>query len=205
MGVGIVGVLLQRSSRSATAFGACRSGAAPAPRAARTANRPGCRRARRARELERRRVFLRRQVRLNQVSRRRHVLGRKLVGFLERCDRLVELAELLVGEAEMRKQETERTLVLRRDRKFATAGASASTTAWYARPLLERLGERVVTPRALAVLRDERRAVASAAVEVAGRRSACESRYSARVRSARRQHLLERRRAPFRIPDRRRS
>jgi hypothetical protein len=51
------------------------------------------------------------------------------VSFLERRDRLVELAELLVREAEVRQQHRQGPFGLRVAPELVTAGASTSATS----------------------------------------------------------------------------
>ena len=91
---------------------------------------------------------------LDQIAGDRRIGRRQLARVLERRDRLVVLADFLVGEAEVRQQEADvehlgrLAAVLGDDRRELVDHRLILTTR------LERLGERVIAPRALAVGRN---------------------------------------------------
>ena len=121
-------------------------------------------------------------LRLDQIAGDRRIVGRELARFLERRDRLVELAELLVREAEVRQQHAERrTRVAGRAAELGDRRRERVDDRLVLLPLLERFGERVVAPGlllfcAISCAPSPRRAGRSPS-----RRSACDSRYSARA------------------------
>ena len=128
-------------------------------------------------------VFFRRDVGFDQVAGDRRVARRQLARFFEGGDRLVVLAELLIGEAEMRQQDAD---VERRRRRLA------ADTRRSPAPARRRPPGTADAPRALRPARSSptgscRSArspgapCASAASRSPSRRCACDSRYSARA------------------------
>src|SRR5439155_456546 len=80
----------------------------------------------------------------------------ELSPFFERRDRLVVLAELLIREAEMRDEDADiERRVARLPAELGDDGRQLVDDGLILVALLERFRERVIAPRALAVLRDD--------------------------------------------------